>query len=303
MATLTAHEFPASVVPLTLRDVANLSISWRARMDDSDIRRALQAAPGASVWNPATAEYAIAAPWRHRDEVIQIADLAAIRHPDELVQGVAAAAGTRGALLTVMVEIDEKRPESFYARCGFEHLEQVVTYRIDTGLAPLVTRMPGLGFTSVHPFDEQTLATLIEIDHRAFPWLWWNSEAEFLHYAVGSGVELYIGFNGDTPVSYIGVTLADQWGHIDRIAVDPAFQGSGIGLQTLAATVESMRRRGVRTLGLSTQSTNQRSQQLYERFGFVRTRDSDYDLWGDTIHRAPNLDLQATEQPHSSLGR
>lgn len=303
MATLTSPEFPRSVVPLTLRDVANLSISWRARLDDAGIRHALRMAPGSSVWNPATAEYAVASPWRNRPEVIQIADLAAIRHPDDLVRGVAAAAAEQGAQLTVMVEVDEKRPESFYDRCGFTHLEQVVTYRIDTSLAPIVTRMPGLRFASMHPFDEQTLATLISIDHRAFPWIWWNSEAEFLHYAIADGVELYLGYDGDIPVSYIGVTLADQWGHIDRIAVDPAFQGSGIGLQTLSATVESMRRRGVRTLGLSTQSTNERSQQLYERFGFVRTRDSDYDLWGDTIHRAPDLDLQATEQPHSSLGR
>jgi ribosomal protein S18 acetylase RimI-like enzyme len=303
MVTLTASESPQPVVPLTLRDVADLSISWRARLDDAEIRQAIQLAPGVSVWNPETAEYAIALPWRNRREVIQIADLAAIRNPEALVRGVAAAAAEFGADQTVIVEVDEKRPASFYGRCGFDHIEQVVTYRIDTRLAPIVERAEGIRFTAVHPFDELTLATLISIDHRAFPWIWWNSEAEFLHYAVSSGVELYLGFKGDSPVSYIGVTFADEWGHIDRIAVDPEFQGSGIGLQTLSATVESMRRRGVRTLGLSTQSTNQRSQQLYEQFGFVRTRDADYDLWGDTIHRTPGLDLYATGQSRSSLGR
>ena len=297
MVLLTPPESPRAIVPLTFGDVAGLPISWRSKLDQAEIRQALQRAPGASVWNPDTLEYAIATPWRNRPDVIQVADLAAVRDPEEMVRGLAAAAAVRGALQTVIVEIDEKRPESFYVRSGFEHIEQVVTFRMDAryGVRPSVR--PEMRFVSVHPFDEQTLSTLVRLDHAAFPWIWWNSEAEFLTYAVLPGVALSIGYDGDTPVSYIGVTMSDDWGHIDRIAVDPARQGNGYGLQTLAATIEAMARRGVRSVGLSTQSTNERSQRLYLKFGFERSRDTDYDLWGDILHRAPGLDLHANDQP------
>ena len=303
MSLLTAPEPHRAVVSLTPGDIGSLPISWRARLDVPEIRHCLQKAPGVSVWNRETSEYAIAAPWRNRGEVIQIADLAAIRDPEELVRGVAESAAERGALLTVMVEVDEKRPSSFYVRCGFEHVEQVITYRIDTRKAPIVVRRPELRFDAVHPFDEATLATLIDLDHQAFPWIWWNSEAEFLSYAMLPGVELYVGSFEDQPISYVGVTLSDEWGHIDRIAVDPSRQGEGFGLQTLSAVVESMARRGIRTIGLSTQSTNERSQRLYKSFGFERTRDSDYDLWGDLLHRSSDLDLFATAPPRSSTDR
>ncbi len=303
MAILSASEPPESVVPLSMEDVHTLPISWRARLDEPEIRHCLRQAPGVSVWNRESREYAIASPWRNRNDVIQIADLAAIREPEALLRGVASAARDRGANLTVIVEIDEKRPPSFYVRSGYEHLEQVVTFRIDARHAPIVIRRRGLRFETVHPFDEATLATLISIDHQAFPWLWWNSEAEFLHYAMLPGVEILLGFDEDQPVSYAGVTIADGWGHIDRIAVDPSRQGGGFGLQTLSAVVETMARNGVRTIGLSTQSTNERSQRLYRRFGFERTSDTDYDLWGDLMHRSPEIDLFATDCSRSPLDR
>ena len=300
---LTTTEISDSFVPLTLEDVPELSISWRARLDDADIRACLRQAPGVSVWNPETREYGIASNWRNRTEVIQIADIAAIRQPEAVLRTIAARAKERGADLTVIVEVDEKRPEGFYERVGFEHLEQVVTFRIDARSAPSVTRRHGLRFDAVHPFDENILAALISIDHQAFPWLWWNSEAEFMHYAMLPGVEIYLGSDQDQPVSYVGVTIADGWGHIDRIAVDPSRQGDGLGVQTLSAAVETMARRGVRTVGLSTQSTNERSQRLYRRFGFERTRDTDYDLWGDRLHRSPDIDIFAPDVSRSPRNR
>jgi ribosomal protein S18 acetylase RimI-like enzyme len=296
MTSLTSLERPNRIEPLLLEHVSELPISWRSRLDAAEIRQKLRMTPGISVWNPDTYEYAIAAPWRNRREIVQVADLAAIRHPEDMVRGVAEAAASQGIALTVVVEIDEQRPASFYLRSGYEHLERVVTFRIDTRLAPSVPRMAGLRFELVHPFDDRVLSELLTIDHAAFPWLWWNSEAEFLHYSVSHGVQIMLGYDGDDPVSYIGMTVADEWGHIDRIAVHPSRHGGGYGLQTMSAAVELMVRYGVRTLGLSTQSTNERSQRLYQRFGFERTRDSDYDLWGDTRFRARHLNLHATAE-------
>ena len=54
-------------------------------------------------------------------------------------------------------------------------------------------------------------------------------------------------------------------------------------IREMAAAVEIMRQRGARRVGLSTQKTNLRSQRLYEQFGFRRTIDLDYRLFGNWI--------------------
>jgi ribosomal protein S18 acetylase RimI-like enzyme len=293
MAALTQSDASSSVVPLAPADVQRLRIGWRARLNADEIQRCLTLAPGRSIWNPATYEYAIGAPWRNRLDIIQIAELSAIQHPETMIRGVVDAAYQHGAALTVLVEIDEKRPASFYDRVGFEHLERVVTFQIDRRNAPRIHRPRSMSFVPADPSDRATLDILMEIDNQAFPWLWWNSEDEFLAYGVTPGVAMYIGLDHDVPVSYIGFTTFPGWGHVDRIAVLPGLQGSGYGLQTLAFAVETMANRGARRIGLSTQSTNEQSQRLYRRYGFERTADNDYDLWGDTIRRAPGVLINA----------
>jgi ribosomal protein S18 acetylase RimI-like enzyme len=94
-------------------------------------------------------------------------------------------------------------------------------------------------------------------------------------------VEIYLGLIDGIPVSYVGITTFPSWGHLDRIAVDPDLQGKGYGRFALAFAVETLLARGARKVGLSTQSTNERSQRLYLKYGFRRTNDHDYDLWGD----------------------
>jgi len=289
MVALTDFDADPAVVPLTPADVGRLRISWRARLAADEIQRCLFLAPGRSVWSPATDEYAVAMPWRNRLDVIQIAEVAAIRHPEAMIRGVVEAAHARGAAMTVLVEIDEKRPPSFYERVEFEHLERVVTFQIDRRHAPNLERLHTMRFIRADPADPRTLGTLMQIDHQAFPWLWRNSAQEFQTYGLTPGVEIYLGLDNDQPVSYIGFTSFPGWGHVDRIAVLPDLQGSGYGLQTLAFAVEAMGRRGVRRIGLSTQSTNEQSQRLYRRYGFQRSADNDYDLWGDTTRRTPGI--------------
>ena len=89
-------------------------------------------------------------------------------------------------------------------------------------------------------------------------------------------------------MAYFGVTLFPDWGHLDRIAVVPLQQGRGFGLETLGLAVATMRKRGARRVGLSTQRSNRRSQQLYERFGFQRTPAHDYRLFGAWCRPEPH---------------
>ncbi|MGH2618799.1 MAG: GNAT family N-acetyltransferase, partial [Thermomicrobiales bacterium] len=110
--------------------------------------------------------------------------------------------------------------------------------------------------------------------------LWHNSRTEFDVYLRIPGVDVSLLEAGGEPVAYIGITHFAGWGHLDRIAVLPGQQGRGFGREALGLAVDIMRRQGARRAALSTQLTNRRSQRLYERFGFRRTYEHDYRLFG-----------------------
>lgn len=289
MAALTTRNARGSIEPLRPEDLRQIHPGWRSRLNLQEIRECLQRAPGRSVWDAQTGEYAIVSQWRNRTDVLQIADLASIRDPEALAIAASQRVRALGAALTVMVEIDETRRPSFYERSGFEHLEKVVTFDLDRSKVRRVSCATQLQFVRADPRDPATMDILLALDHAAFPWIWWNSTQEFEAYFVAEGVQIYLGLDDGVPVSYTGFTSFPSWGHLDRIAVDPGLQGRGYGLQTLAFSVETMLTLGSRKIGLSTQSDNVRSQRLYQRYGFVRTASNDYDLWGDTLREPINF--------------
>ena len=263
-------------------------MGWRSQLSIADIQRCIELLPGLSVWDPESLEYAIAGPWRNRTDIVNVAEIAAVRDAESLVSALVERSHAVGVELVLTLEIDERRSPAFFARCGFEHVEQVITYDIDRRDAPKFERSRNLVFIPVDVRDASILASLGEIDRAAFPWLWWNSDEEVQIYADSPGVEMYVALADGEPVAYTGFTVFPGWGHLDRIAVRPDLQGSGYGAATLAFTVETLFHRGSRRVGLSTQATNHRSRRLYERFGFRRTPGHDYDLYGSTRPRPSN---------------
>jgi ribosomal protein S18 acetylase RimI-like enzyme len=299
---------PFDIRTLTAEDIDVLRLGWRTRLHPDGIRRILEIFPGRSVWAPETLEFAIASPWRHRDEIANIQELSAVRHPEQMIEGVVDRARPQGAALVLSIELDETRRVAFYDRIGFSVIEEVITYELDAPLRA-ADRAPALHFAKVETSDAEKLAQLCAIDHSSFPWLWWNSSLEFEVYGLMPGVELHIGYEGTEPVSYVGLTVYPGWGHLDRIAVVPSAQGSGLGLESLDFAVSTLARRGARRVGLSTQKQNVRSQQLYERYGFRRSRANDYRLYGkyliepETLHEREHLHRyeKATERGNSTL--
>lgn len=264
---------------LTADDVPRLRLGWRNRHDVPEILRVLSSYPGRSVWAPLSGEFALVGPWRHRAEVAVVQELAAVREVPALIEGVAERGADGGAALVLMVELDERRRSSFYDRIGFDALDEVVAYELERPPVSAVAWSP-LRFVPLSASDGDGIAEAVRIDHAAFAWLWWNSEREFGEYAAMAGVEVFLGLRDGVPVSYVGVTTYPGWGHLDRMAVHPVAQGSGIGRRSLAFAVEHLARRGARRVALSTQQANRRSQRLYERFGFRRTGGNDYRLYG-----------------------
>jgi ribosomal protein S18 acetylase RimI-like enzyme len=265
------------VRPLELEDIPALRLPGRRGAES--VRQLLDVHPGRSVWVPATLEYALIGPWRNRPEIASIEDLVAVRHMEELLRAAVERCAEHGDDLVLTVELDSRRSPARYERAGLEMLEEVITY--ETG----IFREPWSGserirLVRINANDEAAIERVTNIDQASFPWLWRNNRTEFDVYLHIPSVEVWLVEADGEPVAYFGVTLFPDWGHLDRIAVVPEQQGRGFGLETLGLAVDTMRRRGARRVGLSTQRTNRRSQRLYERFGFRRSPDHDYRLFG-----------------------
>lgn len=243
------------------------------------MRQTLELYPGRSVWAPATLEYALMGPWRNRSEIASVDELVAARHAESLLRAAFERCVAHGDELMLTIELDSQRSPTRHERAGLEMLEEVITYEMTAPQEPwrpgrTVRRVP------VDAGDARAVDLVTRMDQAAFPWLWCNSRAEFDMYLRIPGVEVTVIEVNDEPIAYIGATMFAGWAHLDRIAVSPDRQGRGFGREALGLAVDSMRRRGARRVALSTQRTNWRSRRLYERFGFRRTYDHDYRLFG-----------------------
>lgn len=246
--------------------------------------------PGRSVWVPATLEYALIGSWRNRPEIASVEDLVAVRHLESLLYAAVERCAAQGNDLLLAIELDSPRSPSRFERAGLEMLEEVITYEADIGKEPW-SASSHLRPVRVDAGNARRVDQVTGMDQAAFPWLWRNSREEFDVYLRTPGVEVFLIEANGEPVAYFGVTLFSGWGHLDRIAVVPDQQGRGYGLEALGLAVDAIRQRGSRRVGLSTQRTNFRSQRLYERFGFHRTFEHDYRLfgaWCQPERRAPD---------------
>jgi ribosomal-protein-alanine N-acetyltransferase len=94
-------------------------------------------------------------------------------------------------------------------------------------------------------------------------------------------------------VGYAGLWLMTDEAHITTIAIDPDFQGNGLGELLLVALIDRAKSIGARWLTLEVRVTNEVAQRLYEKYTFkemgVRRRyysDNNEDalvMWTDPI--------------------
>lgn len=275
---------PSSASPLVRQlwpaDVSRLRLAEHSRLDEADAAALVIQSPGSSFWLPETGEFLLVTPWRHRPDITTIHTFGAFSHEPELMAAVIGQGRQGGYAALVIVDINETRHPAFYARHGLTRIEDVVTYEHRRpGQMTASEISGGLDFKMVDPNDASIMSILLAMDHEAFPWLWRNSPSEFESYLRFPGVEVWMGFDGAEPVCYAGITNYHGWGHLDRIATRPRYQGRGYGRVTLRMAVQRMVERGARRVGLSTQGENARSRALYKSTGFNRTPEDDYAIY------------------------
>jgi ribosomal protein S18 acetylase RimI-like enzyme len=86
----------------------------------------------------------------------------------------------------------------------------------------------------------------------------------------------------------------EGWAGVRLLAVRPACRGRGIGRALMDECVRRGRRRGIRTIGLHTTLMMEVARGMYERMGFVRVPEYDFNPRPDVVVMAYRLDLNKT---------
>lgn len=259
---------------LTPAYVRDLRLPWLSRFNPSLLTHHLQEHPGHALWVPRTGEYVIWEPWRRRDDIANVLEVTARRGREAMLEALVSATDQQNYRLLLCADEVWRDHTKLWLGAGFSQVEKIVFFRRDLrdGLASLEsTAFPPL---TIRRVDLSYIDDLLSVDHDSFPWMWWNSYAEFAAYLQMSNVYAYMAYVENLPVGYASLTMYDGWAHLDRLAVASGMQGRRLGAAQLLHSLHRMRQLGAASVGLSTQENNTRSHSLYKAFGFKQQADT-----------------------------
>ncbi len=134
----------------------------------------------------------------------------------------------------------------------------------------------------VAPMRTRDLKGVLRIEEAVFPQPW--SHRLFVEELSQRGSRAYrSAWVGRTIVGFAGQMFIDDESHVNNIAVDPGWQGRGLGAVLLADLVRTALARGARHLTLEVRVGNEPAVALYHRFGLapVGVRRNYYPVTGD----------------------
>jgi ribosomal-protein-alanine N-acetyltransferase len=150
---------------------------------------------------------------------------------------------------------------------GFETREWIVAFERNSVDLPPAVPDPAL----TRPAHYKDLGAIMMLDTLAFDHVWRKSVGSFSEALANADFFVVAELDGQV-VGYEWCEIYHQHAHLTRLAVHPYYQGRGIGAQLLQEAIVDVMKRGVHLITLNTQEHNHRSRALYERFGFVYTR-------------------------------
>ncbi|MEX1020184.1 MAG: GNAT family N-acetyltransferase [Litorilinea sp.] len=169
------------------------------------------------------------------------------------------------------------------ARANFDLLDTVEFFELDRLRARLADRPPPLPNLSFHPAEPGVFPRLAALDAAAFPPLWHFGERELMELCLRCQLQVaYLSepqtptaqtaIDGDLPAQPVGYAAvcynSRDEAQLARLAVDPVYQGRGIGRALLWDAIAGAVATKHRALVLNTQRANQQSQRLYVGMGF-----------------------------------
>jgi ribosomal protein S18 acetylase RimI-like enzyme len=179
----------------------------------------------------------------------------------ELLIGELRTAGYR-AVLTNALAPGASLP---FVDCGFEVRGRLHLLAFDFAAQPLAssTRRTRRATAADRP-------ALLAVDAAAFDDFWTLDDLG-LEQAAQATPRSHLRVERADPIGGYGLFgRAERVGYVQRLAVHPRAQGSGLGLALLRDGLRWMRLRGARSAYVNTQDDNERALHLYERAGFRR---------------------------------
>jgi ribosomal-protein-alanine N-acetyltransferase len=149
---------------------------------------------------------------------------------------------------------------------GFRPLVDVITYAREDNDIP----DRGAPDVQIRPAQLEDLPALVALDAAAFEPRWRHSVA-MLRAAHRAVVSFDVAWLDGMPVGYQFSSTYGRFGHLARLAIHPDYQGRRIGTRLLISALTSLKQHQVVAVTLNTQTDNEASRRLYERFGFHRT--------------------------------
>lgn len=125
-------------------------------------------------------------------------------------------------------------------------------------------------------WDDFDLDRMLEIDRRAFPEFWRFDRAGLLESTQAtSTANVFAIRDGDVGITgYAVVGYGSAISYLQRVAVDPEWQGQGMGRSLIRAAARSAQRQGSKAMLLNTQFDNEPAMSLYEVEGYVQLPES-----------------------------
>ena len=119
------------------------------------------------------------------------------------------------------------------------------------------------------PMTLDDLSEVMLIERESFPTPW--SEEIFRNDLLENLNSQYlVGTLDDDVITYAGIWILNEVGHITTIAVKNDYRGQGLGEETLTVVMELGAKLGVRKFTLEVRETNVEAVRLYEKHGFKR---------------------------------
>ncbi len=213
-------------------------------------------------WGP---ERARAGPWRGDRQVAYLNPIADAPVPSAaFVRRCLDVLASRGYRRVVTGALSPAESSGFLA-AGFEISEQL--HLLSHTLLGIPDPPPGVSLRRAARADE---VAVLDVDHRAFPPFWRLDPGGLADAIAATPQTRYRVAVQGIVVGYAITGRAGRRGYVQRLAVDPAHGGRGIGTALVVDGLRWLKRWRVEHAVVNTQLDNGRALALYERLGFRR---------------------------------
>ncbi|MDN5781805.1 MAG: ribosomal protein S18-alanine N-acetyltransferase [Luteimonas sp.] len=117
----------------------------------------------------------------------------------------------------------------------------------------------------LRPMREDDLETVMEIEHRAYPFPWTHG---IFRDCLRAGYPAWILHEDERLLGYGVLSVAADEAHVLNLCIDPRMQGHGLGRRLLRALLKLAYGHGARRMFLEVRPSNPHAVALYQDEGF-----------------------------------